>query len=239
MSLNLYAKSQSSSNNTSTKSTKNNGKTNIQTEHPPKLTAKLAFGQFPLEVGVEQDYLFGTPERSSEASMSYNPFIGAFRLKSLLSRDLSQDTSIAIGVSHVGMQGVTWLFRYERPELTLSVPILVANFMSPNYWNRVISLSIFSFLMDETLGEVLDVKTNENLHTMDVYDAIATKEHHIVKEQQWMHSSNAKSVCSQQIRIMEHISNVKRENEESSNGLVILSATYEWLPESFDASHYN
>jgi hypothetical protein len=208
-------------------------KASSDSDHPPKITAKLALGQFPFEIAMEQDHLFDSPKRSIEASISYNPYLGSFRLKSMLTRDLSQTTSFSIGVSHVGMSGLTWLLRYERQEVTLSVPIFVANFLSPGYWNRMISLSIFSYLIDETIGEVLESESNENVDTKNVHETIAVREHCIIEEQQWLHSSHAKSNCSQQLLIMEHIAQSKREYEESIDGLVILNATYEWLSQSF------
>jgi len=198
--------------------------------HPPKLTAKLALGQFPFEIKMRQDYLFDSPERSIEASISYNPFAQTFRLNSMLSRDLSKTTSISFGSSHAGMRGLTWLLRYERAELSLSVPIFVANFMAPNYWNRALSLSILSYLVDETIGEILETESKESEETPSIHETIAAKEHSIVKEQQWLHSSHAKFNCSQQIFIMESIAKEKRSYEESTNGLVILDARYQTSP---------
>lgn len=195
-------------------------------EHPPKLTAKLAIGQFPLEIGIEQDHLFDSPERSIEASIAYNPFSRSFRFKSLLSRDLSPRSSISIGVSHTGMQGLTCLLRYQRPELTLSVPIFVARFVAPNYWNRALSISIFSYLIDETIGELLESGSKGTMVTLDVHETIAVKEHAIFEEQQWMHSSHAQLNSSQQVLIIEQIAEAKREYEEPINGLIILRATY-------------
>ena len=208
----------------------------LASEHPTKLTANLALGQFPIEIGIEQDYFLDSPERSAEASISYNPFIGAFRVKSMLSRDLSQTTSISVGVSHSGMKGLTWLFQYERPELTLSIPIFVTHFMDPNYWNRLISLYIFSYLIDETLGEMLEFESKDSEDELNIHETIAIKEKRISEEQQWMSSSYAKSSCSQQMLLIEPIARLKREIEESRNGLVILCATYEWLPSSYNSS---
>lgn len=207
-------------------------KSTATSRHPPKITAKLALGQFPFEIGVRQDNMFDFPERSIEASISYNPFAQIFRLNSILSRDLSKTTSVSIGVSHAGMRGLTWLLRYEREELSLSVPIFVANFMAPNYWNRALSLSILSYLIDETIGEIeiFETESKESEETPIIHETIAAKEHTILKEQQWMHSSYAKLHCSQQIFIMESIAEIKRSYEDSTNGLVILNATYEWLP---------
>jgi hypothetical protein len=212
----------------SSKSKKNDPETILSSsEHPPQLTVKLALGQFPLEIGVEQDHLFDSPERSLEASMAYNPFSRTFRLKSMLSRDISPRSSISIGVSHTGMQGLTLMLRYQRPELTLSIPIFMASFISPNYWNRVLSISIFSYLIDETLGELLETESKDRTDTLDVHETIAVKERAIVEEQQWMHSSHAKLNCSQQVLIMERVAEAKREYEEAISGLVILSAKYE------------
>ena len=230
------AKSHNSANTAKSSKSDHRQRTKSESEHPPKLTAKLALGQFPIEIGIEQDSFLDSPERSMETSISYNPFMGAFRIKSMLSRDLSQTTSISIGVSHTGMKGLTWLFQYERPELTLSIPIFVANFMSPNYWNRLISLYIFSYLMDETMGEMLESESKESENKPTIHETIAAKEKRILEEQQWMSSSHATSNVPQQMLVIEHIARIKREFEESINGLIILSATYEWLPRSYNSS---
>ncbi|KAL7521754.1 hypothetical protein ACHAWX_006434 [Stephanocyclus meneghinianus] len=196
--------------------------------HPPKITAKLTMGQFPIELAIEQSHLLDSPQRSIEASIAYNPFRGTFSIKSMLSREVSSDTTYSIGLSHVGRNGLTWMFRYQRHELTLSVPIFVQHYLSPRYWNTLITLSIISFLMDETWGEMMgSEETTETANAFDAHhETIAVKDRTVLKELQWMNSIDAKSNSSDQMAIMEHIGKAKMEYERARNGLVVLKATY-------------
>eukprot|EP00804_Cyclotella_cryptica_P021781 CCRYP_000775-RA/>CCRYP_000775-RA protein AED:0.24 eAED:0.24 QI:250/1/1/1/1/1/2/2392/748 len=222
-----YNESDTQSNTSSSKAQRKDRVSMKNNHHPPKITAKLTLGQFPVELAIEQSHLLDSPQRSLEASIAYSPFRGTFSLKSMLSRELSPNTTCSVGLSHVGMNGLTWLFRYQRQELTLNIPIFVAHFLSPRYWNSMISLSIVSYLMDETLSEMMKSDENkEKVNAFDVHETIAVKEHIVLKEMTWMNSFNAKSSSIDQMAIMANIGRVKMEYEDAINGLVILKATY-------------
>lgn len=212
---------------------KSHSSANADYYYPPKsysrLTAKLAISQFPLEMAMERFNLFNTPDRSIEASVSYNPFEGIFSIKTMLCRELSETTFFSVGLTHVGMNGLTWMLRYQREELTLCIPIFVATFLSPMYWNTMLMISSLSYLVDAVVGEVVESHGIETPGSLDVHARITAKETCLLGEQYWMDSSSAKLNSSQQLLMMETIAKVKREYENATNGLVVISAKYTWV----------
>ena len=140
-------------------------------------------------------------------------------------------SNLGLGVEHTGLSGLTWLFRYERPEgIVLRIPIFVSSFLSPMYWNRVLWVSTLALLMDETLGELMghtspDLKSG-NDDAPNIHKTIANKIYINRREQNWLSSSYAKQDAKRQLCLMEPVASVKRQREESIDGLVILKATH-------------
>lgn len=206
----------------------------------PRLSAKMTIGSpFPFECSVQQSHLFDVPHRSGKASVAWSPTQG-YKLKGMLSRSIARRcnyhaskfaSTFSIGVEHTGMSGLKWLIRYERPEgLTITVPIFVASFLSPVYWQRVIWVSTMSFLLDETIEELMgstpsDLEKRDS-DALNSHKTTSIKIHTNEKEQQWLNSSKAREEAERQLAIIAPVSKMKRRREESTNGLVIMKATY-------------
>jgi hypothetical protein len=99
-------------------------------------------------------------------------------------------------------------------------------------------ISTLSYLVDESIGEFMDNAPASLMKgIVSVEQDITAKSHMIRKEQQWTHSFHAKEFAKQQSAIMEPIAKMKRQHEESADGLVILKATYSAVSTSFPASN--
>lgn len=205
---------------------------------PPRITAKLTGGsQFPVGCSIDQSHLFGSPHRSGRASLAWSPAQG-YKLKGMLSRKLSKRcihhesefvSTLGIGVEHSGLSGLKWLIQYQRPEgLTVRIPIFMSNILSPIYMSRVVWVSALSFLLDETIEELTGQSSSELADSKrpNTHKTISTEIRTNQKERQWMNSSKAKQIAEQQLSFMKPVANMKRQHEESINGLVILKATY-------------
>lgn len=205
---------------------------------PPRIAAKLQLGtQFPLQCTVDQSHLFDCPHRSGRATVAWSPLVG-YKLKGLLFRTFSRRcghhqsefaSKVGIGVEHAPLSGLKWLISYEHPEgVTVRIPIFLSSFLSPAYWNRVLWISTLSYLLDETIEELIshssptaaDGDSDHNLK------AISTKIRSNERECQWMGSSRAKINARRQLDMMAPIAEMKRRREETISGLVILKATY-------------
>ena len=209
---------------------------------PPRLTAKLTLGtSFPVECSIDQPHLFDAPHRSGKATVAWSPLLG-YKLKAMICRNVSKRcglhvsefaSTFGLGVEHTPLSGLKWMFQYGRPEgLTIKVPIFMASFMNPNYFNRVVWCSIMSFLIDETVEELMGNPTSSELDTAKQADATNTHKAVSMKictnqnEQRWCASSKAKRNAERQLSIIAPIAKMKRDREESLDGLAILKATY-------------
>ena len=207
---------------------------------PPRISAKFTLGaQFPVECAIDQSHLFDSPHRSGRASVAWSPLQG-YKLKGLLSRNISKRcgdhesefaSKVGIGVEHTGLSGFKWLISYQRPEgLTVRIPIFVSSFLSPGYWNRVLVVSTLSYLLDETIEEwmghsspsLMDSKSDAS----KIHKTISAKIRTNQKARRSLSSSKAKRDAEQQLCMITPVANMKRQREESINGLVILKATY-------------
>ena len=209
----------------------------------PRICAKLNLGtQFPIECSIDQNQLFKSPRRSGRASLSWSHLQG-YKWSAMLSRKLPRKCSsyhesefssnLGIGVEHTGLSGFKWLLKYERPEgLTVRIPIFVSSFLSPGYWNKVIWVSTISYLLDETIEELMGMgpsssrSVNPVCHASDSSKLISKRLNANEKERQWLNSSMAKQDADRQLSMIAPIAKLKRKREEAVNGLVILKATY-------------
>lgn len=203
---------------------------------PPRLTAKLSMGtQFPFECSIDQSHLFNSPHRSGRASLAWSPIKG-FKLKAMLSRELFRKcthdqskfaSNLGIGVQHTGLVGFKWLIQYQRPEgLTVRIPIFVSSFSSPGYWNRALSISLFSFVIDEVIEESWGYSPSAESEASRIDKSISAKMLVNEKERHWLDSIEAKQAAERQISFIVPVAREKRRSEELANGLVILKATY-------------
>lgn len=203
---------------------------------PPRLTAKLSMGtQYPIVCSIDQSHLVNSPHRSGQASLAWSPLQGC-KLKAMISRKLfrkySQDESefaanLGIGVEHTGMVGLKWLIEYHRPEgLTIRIPIFVSSFLSPGYWNRMLSVSLLSFFIDEMIEESWGYSSSTGSEASHTDQSVSAKMAAIEKERKWLHLSGAKRDAARQLSFMIPIVRQKQQYEESIDGLVILRATY-------------
>ncbi|KAL7542584.1 hypothetical protein ACHAXR_012102 [Thalassiosira sp. AJA248-18] len=206
---------------------------------PPRINAKITIGSpFPIQCSVDQPHLFGASHRSGRASVAWSPLQG-YKLKGVMSRKIMKTcdfhesefpSNLDIEVEHTGLSGLKWLIRYERPEgLTIRIPIFVSSFLSPVYWNKVLWVSTLSFLLDETIEELMGHSTSKSetkAGDTNIHKTISTKIRTNQNEQQWLGSSKAKRDAERQLSIIAPIAKMKRQREESINGLVILKATY-------------
>ncbi|KAL7436557.1 hypothetical protein ACHAXH_002969 [Discostella pseudostelligera] len=207
---------------------------------PPRLTAKLSIGtQFPFECSIDQSHLFNSPHRSGRASLAWSPIKGC-KLKAMLSRELFRKcahdqskfaSNLGIGVEHTGLFGFKWLIHYQRPEgLTLRIPIFVSSFLSPGYWNRALSISLFSFVIDEVIEESWGYSPSAENEASRVDKSISAKMSINEKERHWLHSIEAKRAAERQLCLIVPVAREKQLREELANGLVILKATYMAYP---------
>ncbi len=202
---------------------------------PPQLTAKLSIGtQYPISCSIDQSHLFSSPHRSGRVSLAWSPLQGC-KLKAMISRKLFKKcnnqselaANLGIGVEHTSLVGFTWLIQYQRPEgLTVRIPIFVSSFLSPNYWNRALSVSLLSFVIDETIEESCSSSPLAESHTSNRNKSILAKISVNEKERHWLHSSEAKHAAERQLSLIVPVAREKQYREELVNGLVILKATY-------------
>jgi hypothetical protein len=129
------------------------------------------------------------------------------------------------------MSGLKWLLRYEHPDkgVTIQIPIFVSSFLSQSYLNDVVWWSALSFLVDETIGELVQTQTStdpsdSSIHSKcnTIYDKMTANR----DEQQWFVSSKAAFHAVKQASNMRPIAALKRNRETARNGLVIIRATY-------------
>lgn len=210
----------------------------------PRLSTKLSIGtQYPIECSIEQKELFNSSYRSGQASVSWSPVRGC-KWNVMLSRrqprrrisnhesDIS--SKLGIGIQHTPMSGLKWILHYQRPEgISIRIPIFISNFISPGYWRSVIWISTVSYLFDETIDELMNMSTastmlstNKEFGDDTPYKQISKRIRLNEYEQQWLQSSNAKRNAYEQLLLINPIAKIKRQHEESVNGLVILKATY-------------
>lgn len=202
---------------------------------PPQLNARLSIGtQYPISCSIDQSHLFTSPHRSGRVALAWSPLRGC-KLKAMTFRKLfrkcnSQSklaANLGIGVEHTGLMGFTWIIQYQRPEgLTVQIPIFVSSFLSPNYWNRALSVSLLSFVIDETIEESSSSSPIAKSHTSSIHNSVSAKISVNEKERQWLHSPEAKHAAERQLSLIAPVAREKQYREELANGLVILKATY-------------
>ena len=218
----------------------------------PCISTKLIIGSpFPLECTIDQSHLFDCPHRGGRVSVACSPIQG-YKIKAALSRKLylrhckyhhsEYASSLVIGVEHTGMSGLKWVIRYQRPEgLTIRIPIFVSSFLSHAYWNKVIWVSAMSFLFDETLEELIGYPSSDmvNGETEAVNEdrKISLKMQMYEKEREWLNSSKAKRYAEQQASFISSIAKLKRQQEDTKDGLVIMKATYASSNSSLDVTN--
>lgn len=171
-----------------------------------RLPLKLIY-QHPVEV-IEQS--------STEISLAVGK--SRFEAKALFSRTLDRFNKFSIGVGHSTWEGLTWIFRLEKGDLTLNIPIQITSSAATGYSTFSYSvstayLSLLSRMIHSIIGEVFDRGRT-----------VASLE--MKKEEKLLSVGKARQDAENQIMLMKKKADGNRRSEEAKGGLVIEKAMY-------------
>jgi hypothetical protein len=98
--------------------------------------------------------------------------------------------------------------------------------MSPVYWENLLLLSFISFLIDETIGDMISSS-----------ELVESKKKSLKHESSLLVNEKSRQDAEQQVQLMIKTAETCKTGEEGCNGLVIRKATY-WVDggESMDAT---
>ncbi len=157
----------------------------------------------------------------SSAELAIGVGRDTFELKALLCRSLEQFNKFSIGVGHSTWQGLSWIFRYEKGDLCLNIPIRISNAVNLG-WNvntlmysiSTAYLSLLSATVHAIIGEIIQS------------DKRASSSNDLKKEIAMLSAAKARDHAEAQILLMTRKADINRRTEESKGGLVIQRATY-------------
>ena len=173
------------------------------------------FHRTPLQVSYQQLI-------SEEDQSSSEVFLGlgftTFEAKMLLTRGLDNFTKFSIGVGHTSWSGLSWIFRLQKADLCLYVPIQISSFAGVGYSTILYSLSsaylgFLSGVIHMVIGELLE-------RTRTVVSS------ELAREEKMLSVTKTRSDAENQQMLMERKSSINRRSEESKGGVVIEKATY-------------
>jgi hypothetical protein len=189
----------------------------------PQCTAKLNLGMssFPIKLSAKHEFESG---QTGYVSYSWSPM--GVEVKTIFARALSSYVSWNMGIQHATLSGLTWLLQLERNDIVFRIPITITSRLSPGYWEKLLLLSFISFLVDETIGDMISGS-----------ELVATKKKSLKNESFSLYSEKSRREAEQQVRLMIKTAETCKAREEGYNGLVIRKATY-WVDggESMDAT---
>jgi hypothetical protein len=147
-------------------------------------------------------------------------------VKTIFARALSSYVSWSMGIKHATQSGLVWLLQLERNDIVFRIPITIISRMSPVYWENLLLLSLISFLIDETISDMISGS-----------GLVETQKNSLKRESSLLVNEKSRQEAEQQVRLMIKTAETCRVREEGCNGLVIRKATY-WVDggESMDAT---
>lgn len=173
------------------------------------------FHKLPLKVCYQQP--INLVEQSS-TKISFAVGKNRFEIKALLSQSLDKFSKFSVGVGHSTWEGLAWIFRLEKGDLTLNIPIQITSFATTGYSTLVYSistayLSLLSGIIHTIMGEVLE-------RTRKVVSS------EMKKEEKLLFVGKARQDAESQIMLMKRKADLNQRSEDAKGGLLIEKATY-------------
>ncbi|GFH48058.1 hypothetical protein CTEN210_04534 [Chaetoceros tenuissimus] len=169
-----------------------------------------------LNIGY-QSYLDTQKKFSTELFLGWS--VRNLEIKALVTRAIDKFTHLGIGIGHTSWQGLTWIFKLQKEELSLNIPVQISTpeIVGHSFYNSVLySLSTLYFGM---LSSVIHMAIDEVIPNVKVSDDIK-------REETRLSVQKARSDAENQISLMARKAKSIKRSEESKNGLVIQNATY-------------
>lgn len=196
--------------------------TTLNTKYP-QCTAKVNLGMssYPIKLSAKHEFEHGP---TAYVSYSWSPM--GVEVKTIFARALSSYVSWSMGIKHATQSGLVWLLQLERNDIVFRIPITIISRMSPVYWENLLLLSFISFLIDETISDMISGS-----------GLVETQKKSLERESSLLVNGKSRQEAEQQVRLMIKTAETCRAREEGCNGLVIRKATY-WVDggESMDAT---
>lgn len=164
-----------------------------------------------------QSYLDTQKKFSTELFLGWS--LKNVEIKALVTRAIDKFTHLGIGLGHTSWQGLTWIFKLQKEELSLNIPIQISTpeIVGHSFSNSVLySLSTLYFGM---LSSVIHMAIDEIIPNVKVSDDIK-------REETRLSVQKARSDAENQMSLMSRKAKSIKRSEESKNGLVIQKATY-------------
>ena len=106
--------------------------TTLSSEYPT-CSARINLGadQNPLKLSVKQDFGEDGAKRTGYLSIAMGT--KGVEYRATLSRLLTSNATLSMGIRHATLSGLTWLFQVERGNFTFRLPISICTITNPSY----------------------------------------------------------------------------------------------------------
>jgi len=134
-------------------------------------------------------------------------------------QNLDTFTKFSVGVGHSSWEGLSWIFRLQKADLCLNVPIQITPCVSMTYNSLIYSLStaylgFFSYCIHLAFQEFFAMQTRRNFQS------------DLKREEDLLSVEKARHDAENQIMLMKKKADTTRRSEGSKCGLVIEKAIY-------------
>ena len=173
---------------------------------------RMALNFQPGDISFESSADIRSEDKRRNGKITLGLAFTGLHFKAVMSRALSRFSSFSIGLKLHSKEGVAWIFKLQRGGMSFNLPITLCTSVDPRWTIIASSLSI---LIDETIGKMINgLNSRIKANSRETSKKIADELENMIKN-----ARIQKDLMSKQAA-------VKKEAEEKSDGLIIVSATY-------------